>query len=176
MCDKKCDNCEYADPVYFKDNENGEFYAYGIQTIVNCMLYNKFIINQQKPGDTMFEASLKISEAIGKYEHSYAECRHGTEVKAWSNNVMEFKILDINDEDKEKLLSDIDQILDTNFTFSHDFYINTHTPYYTVLTIKIRKLQDEEIDDAISDFFCKISEKYGITINYNNFNWEYNEF
>ena len=43
-CICECENCEYADKVYFKDNENGEFYEYKTSTIVNCMKYNDFVI------------------------------------------------------------------------------------------------------------------------------------
>ena len=44
LCDMDCNNCEFADKLYFKDNENGEFYEYKTSTIVNCMKYNDFVI------------------------------------------------------------------------------------------------------------------------------------
>ncbi len=34
---------------------------------------------------------------------------------------------------------------------------------------------DREIDDAIHDALNEISDKYNIIINYNGFNWEYDE-
>ena len=34
----------------------------------------------------------------------------------------------------------------------------------------------QQIDNEIQEALDKIAEKYDITINYNNFNWEYNVF
>ncbi len=40
MC-KECKNCKYSEPIYFKDEENGEFYAF--KNIVFCNKKDDFI-------------------------------------------------------------------------------------------------------------------------------------
>ena len=44
---EKCRECKYYDPVYFKDNENGQYYEYRTETIFNCLKKNKFIITEK---------------------------------------------------------------------------------------------------------------------------------
>lgn len=40
-----CNDCEYKDKVYFKDNENGQYYEYEDYQIFLCMKHNKFVID-----------------------------------------------------------------------------------------------------------------------------------
>ena len=43
----KCKDCEFADKVYYKDEENGQFFTYPPSTIILCMKHNKFIVKKQ---------------------------------------------------------------------------------------------------------------------------------
>lgn len=43
---RKCDNCHYSEPVYFKDEDNGEFYAF--QGIIFCNKKDNFVKFNEK--------------------------------------------------------------------------------------------------------------------------------
>ena len=127
----------------------------------------------------MLESSLKVCEALDKYEYEVAEHHFGTDVPAWANNMQEFRILNISEADKENLLNDIDQILSEEYIFQHEF--NTVNEGYnkslqwTVLVLQIRKLPKGQVSKNIIDNALKqIKEEYGIVVDYNN--WHYLEF
>ena len=127
----------------------------------------------------MLESSLKVCEALDKYEYEVAEHHFGTDVPAGANNMQEFRILNISEADKENLLNDIDQILSEEYIFQHEF--NTVNEGYnkslqwTVLVLQIRKLPKGQVSKNIIDNALKqIKEEYGIVVDYNN--WHYLEF
>ena len=42
----KCTECTHKDPVYWKDQLNGQYYQYKPTQIFLCLKHNKFIINK----------------------------------------------------------------------------------------------------------------------------------
>lgn len=47
ICDD-CNNCEYCTRLYFKDENNGDFYMFSSDSIFLCEKYDEFIIGGDK--------------------------------------------------------------------------------------------------------------------------------
>lgn len=120
----------------------------------------------------MLETNLKICKALNKYEYEYAEHKFGTDVPAWANNMQEFRILNISEEDKEKIVNDIDKILPKGISCEHQWYENTeHKKLFTVLVLQIRKLPEANIKDLINEALRPLREEYGIIVECKNYHY-----
>lgn len=121
----------------------------------------------------MLETSLKICQVLDKYEYEHAEHNFGTNVPAWADNMQEFRILNISEEDKEKILNDIDVELKSSpkdVVCQHEW--TDDEIYPNLLVIQIRVFPKGTIKDLIINL--ETLKKYGIVVS--RVDWHYLPF